>query len=86
MIRKTISMPDELSDHIDERVKSGGYGNDSEFIRELLRRDKQQAEAVRVIQAAIDEGMVGKASKKTVRQIYEAARKRYERDQKAKRK
>jgi len=86
MIRKTISMPDELGDHIDDRVKTGGFGNDSEFIRDLLRRDKQKIEAIRVIQAAVDEGMVGKASKKTVREIYEGARKRYERDQKAKRK
>ena len=86
MIRKTISMPDDLSDHIDERVKTGSYGNDSEFIRDLLRRDKERLESIRIVQAAIDEGMVGKASKKSVREIYESARKRYERDQKAKRK
>lgn len=86
MIRKTISMPDSLGKYIDERVQSGGFGNDSEFVRDLLRRDKERSEAIRAVQAAIDEGMVGKASRKTVREIYETARKRHERDQKAKRK
>lgn len=86
MIRKTISMPDDLGAYIDERVKTGGFGNDSEFVRDLLRRDRERSEAIRAVQAAIDEGMTGRASRKSVREIYEVARKRYERDQKAKRK
>lgn len=86
MIRKTISMPDELGDYIDERVKSGGYGNDSEFVRDLLRRDKARSEAIGIVQAAIDEGLASGISKRTVREIYEEALKRYQRDQKAGRK
>ena len=39
MIRKTISMPDAMGKYIDKRVKAGQYGNDSEYIRDLIRKD-----------------------------------------------
>ncbi len=73
MIRKTISMPEKLGKYIDQRVKAGGYGNDSEFIRDLLRRDKEEREGIAAIQAAIDEGMEGPDVRKTVREIYDEA-------------
>ncbi len=42
MIRKTISMPDAMGDWITERVKSGQYNNESEYIRDLVRQDQAE--------------------------------------------
>ena len=42
MIRKTISMPDAMGDWITERVKSGQYNNESEYIRDLVRQDQEE--------------------------------------------
>jgi antitoxin ParD1/3/4 len=43
MSKTTLSfaLPDELRRDIDDRVRSGEYGNTSEYLRELIRRDQQ---------------------------------------------
>jgi len=41
-----ISLPDTMRTYVEERVNKSGYGNVSEYVRELIRADqKQQAEA-----------------------------------------
>ncbi len=37
----SFALPDELRRYIDHRVQSGEYGNTSEYLRELIRRDQQ---------------------------------------------
>lgn len=38
-----ISMPDALKDFVDQRVKTGGYGSHSEYLRALVRKDEAEA-------------------------------------------
>jgi antitoxin ParD1/3/4 len=45
MIRKTITLPQGLDDWIKSRIVKGDYGSDSEYIRNLLRRDRETAES-----------------------------------------
>lgn len=73
MIRKTISMPDAMGKYIDKRVKAGQYGNDSEYIRDLIRKDLEERASIEAIQVAIDEGMEGPDIRRTVRDIYDEA-------------
>ncbi len=35
-----VSLPDELKTFVDERVERDGYGSNSEYVRELIRRDQ----------------------------------------------
>jgi antitoxin ParD1/3/4 len=52
-----VSLTDALRDVVDERVRSGLYGNASEYVRELIRRDEEAARQLRAIyQAGIDSG------------------------------
>jgi antitoxin ParD1/3/4 len=74
MIRKTVSMPDAMGKYIDKRVRAGQYGNDSEYIRDLVRRDQASREAVAAVQAAIDEGMAGAGLEITPSQILRRVR------------
>jgi antitoxin ParD1/3/4 len=60
-IRKTISMPAEMGKFVEERVRSGQYGNDSEYFRELVRRDREDRLGIAALQAAFDEGRKGKS-------------------------
>lgn len=39
-----ISLPDPLRDFVEEQVSQGGYGTSSEYVRELIRRDKDRVE------------------------------------------
>lgn len=42
MTSLNISLPDPLKAYIEERVASGDYGTPSEFVRNLIRQDKEQ--------------------------------------------
>ena len=35
-----ISLPDALKSFVDEQVSARGYGTSSEYVRELIRRDR----------------------------------------------
>jgi antitoxin ParD1/3/4 len=52
----SFALPESLRDYIDERVRSGGYGNTSEYLRDLIRQD-QQAQATRRLQRLIADGL-----------------------------
>lgn len=36
----SFALPESLRAYIDDRVKQGNYGNTSEYLRELVRRDQ----------------------------------------------
>ncbi len=42
MASLNISLPDPLKAYVEERVASGDFGTPSEFIRNLIRQDKEQ--------------------------------------------
>lgn len=42
MTSLNISLPDPLKAYVEGRVSSGDYGTPSEFIRNLIRQDKEQ--------------------------------------------
>ena len=41
MTSLNISLPDPLKAYVEERVSSGNFGTPSEFIRNLIRQDKE---------------------------------------------
>lgn len=44
----SFALPESMRDYIDTRVRDGSYGNTSEYLRELIRRDQAQQAAVRL--------------------------------------
>ena len=58
MSRNTMSfaLPESLRDYVDARVRSGEYGNTSEYLRDLIRRD-QRAQAAQRLRDLITEGL-----------------------------
>jgi antitoxin ParD1/3/4 len=52
----SFALPESMRAYIDERVRSGQYGNTSEYIRDLVRRD-QEAQARRRMQELITAGL-----------------------------
>jgi antitoxin ParD1/3/4 len=68
--RKTITLSGQQDAWIKARIQSGDYTNDSEYIRDLIRRDQE------VLRQAIQEGLSSGVSKRTMKGIWAAARKR----------
>lgn len=55
MVRKTISMPDEMGEWVESRIRSGLYNNDSEYFRDLVRHDQQRQEAIGQLRRMLDD-------------------------------
>ncbi len=49
MSTMNVSLPDELKSYVDEQVDDGGYGSTSEYVRDLIRRDKDRQQLRRVL-------------------------------------
>lgn len=58
MSRNTMSfaLPETLREYIDERVRSGHYGNTSEYLRDLIRQD-QQAQSRQRLRDLVADGL-----------------------------
>ena len=52
----SFALPLALRSYVDERVRSGQYGNTSEYLRELIRRD-QEDQAKKRLRELIEEGL-----------------------------
>ena len=55
-ITMSFALPPSMRSYIDERVRGGEYGNTSEYLRDLIRRD-QQAEEARRFRMLIADGL-----------------------------
>ena len=42
MSTMNISLPDSLKRHVDAQVEAGGYSSSSEYVRELIRKDRER--------------------------------------------
>lgn len=56
MQRKTITLTEQQDDWVKGQVESGHFGNDSEYIRDLIRRDQQAKERLTTLRQALLEG------------------------------
>lgn len=57
----SFALPESLRDYIDVRVQSGEYGNTSEYLRDLIRRD-QHEQAARQLRELITGGLEARSS------------------------
>lgn len=72
MTRKTITITNQMDKWVKAQIASGKYGNDSEYIRDLIRRDQYNLES---LQALLIEGEVSGESDRGVMEIWEEAEK-----------
>ena len=56
MATMNVSLPDPMKDWVEDQMKDGRFANTSDYVRHLIRRDQERAEAIARLQAALDEG------------------------------
>jgi len=77
MHRKTITLTKHQDDWVKGQIESGHFGNDSEYIRHLIRRDQQAQEHLATLRQALAEGeSSGKPKPFDIAAITAAGRKR----------
>lgn len=62
MQRKTITLTERQDEWIKCQIATGNFGNDSEYIRDLIRRDKEYQEKLIALREALIEGEKSGAS------------------------
>ena len=55
-VRKTITVTDQQDCWIKAQIEAGHYTNDSEYIRDLIRREQERSVEVEAMRAALREG------------------------------
>ena len=62
MASMNISLPAPLREWIESQIKGGRYGNASEYVRELIRRDQERQAQQRLEQMLLEGVKSGEAS------------------------
>jgi antitoxin ParD1/3/4 len=55
-VRKTITLTDQQDSWIKSQIEAGHYTNDSEYIRDLIRREQERSAEIDAIRSALVEG------------------------------
>lgn len=58
-VRKTITLTDMQDRWIKAQIEQGHYTNDSEYIRDLIRREQERAAELEAVRLALIEGEKG---------------------------
>ncbi len=56
MATMNISLPDQMRDWVETRTECGQYTNNSDYVRDLIRKDQQRTEKLKTLQDAITKG------------------------------
>jgi len=76
MIKKSITVTDQQEQWIKSQIDSGHYGNDSEVMRDLIRREQVRNAEVEAIRAALIEAEKSGMSDRSPEEIRLAVKKR----------
>ena len=71
-----VSLPNPMKDWVESQVKTGQYGNASDYVRDLIRRDQQDREQIKILQQAISKGIESGFSDRSMLEILKEARKK----------
>ena len=77
LTRKTITITDQMDDWVKGQVESGKYGNDSEYFRDLIRKDQSKKDNLETLRNLLVEGEQSGSSNLSVTDIWDEAEERH---------
>lgn len=73
MTTMNVSLPDEMKRWVEDQAKSGRFGNSSDYVRDLIRRDQERQVRIVNIQQLVDAGLRIGVSELSMAEIRRAA-------------
>lgn len=73
MTTMNVSLPEELKSWVEKQSRGGRYGNSSDLVRDLIRREQERLDAIDRMRALIDAGVASGVSDRTLDEIFEDA-------------
>lgn len=74
MATMNVSLPDPMKVWVDAQIADGKYSSASDYVRDLIRRDQDYRNKREALIAALIEGEKSGISKRSINEIWEAAR------------
>ena len=75
--RKTITLTEQQDQWVKAQIEQGDYTNDSEYFRDLVRRDQAQKSPSTALKTSIMEGLESGVSERTLNDIWADEEARY---------
>lgn len=76
MATMNVSLPEQMKDWVERQAQSGRYGNASDYVRDLIRKDQERQQGISELQRLIDEGTDSGVSPRALNDILLEARHR----------
>lgn len=76
MATMNVSLPDKMKEWVEDQTETGRYGNASDYIRDLIRRDQERQAKIAHMQKLVDEAIDSGVSEKSFEEIRQEARAR----------
>ena len=57
MATMNVSLPDPMKDWVEAQARTGRYSNASDYIRDLIRKDRERSEKITALQRLVAEGL-----------------------------
>jgi len=64
-----VNMPDELRSYVDDRTKAGGFGTPTEYVRHLIRKDRDES-AQRLLAERLTRGLQSREARGDVKALF----------------
>ncbi|WP_375452237.1 type II toxin-antitoxin system ParD family antitoxin [uncultured Devosia sp.] len=74
MATMNVSLPSQMKAWIEAQVQTGKYGNSSDYVRDLVRRDQERADAREKLQQMVDDALASGITSMTREQLMERMR------------
>ena len=76
MATMNVSLPDKMKQWVEDQVQTGHYGNASDYVRDLVRRDQERAEKKAEFERLVKEGIDSGVSPLSPEEIFANARRK----------
>ena len=76
MATMNVSLPDEMKAWVEAQVRSGRFGNASDYVRDVIRADRDRAETLDRLRHLVQEGLESGISEEDGRDILEQFQRR----------
>ena len=76
MSTMNISLPEAMKRWVESQAKSGRFGNSSDYVRELIRRDQERQAKIAHMQALVDKGIASGKGSRTMEDLKAVARRK----------
>lgn len=76
MATMNVSLPSQMKTWIEEQVATGRYGNSSDYVRDLVRRDQERAAKLAEFDRLVQEGINSGISSFSPEEIFAEAKRR----------